>query len=167
MGLFLLKPRSREDIAPRAQGPDRKRQIGVLMGLASRDVQQHVELAALTQELQKLGWADGRNIRIDYRWGDSDADRTWASAKELVELQPDVIVAHTTSAVSALAQQTRTIPVVFVLVSDPVGNGFVEDWAKPGGNITGFTDFEMAVRGTKSGSTALTMLHSQTASFGL
>jgi putative ABC transport system substrate-binding protein len=105
-------------------------------------VEQRVELAALTQELQKLGWADGSNIRIAYRWGDSDADRTWASAKELVELQPEVIVAHTTSAVSALDQQTRTIPVVFVLVSDPVGNGFVEDWAKPGGNITGFTDFE-------------------------
>ena len=126
----------------RAQGPNRMRQLGVLMGLASSDVQQRVELAALTQELQKLGWADGHNIRIDYRWGDSDADRTWTSAKELVELQPDVIVAHTTSAASALAQQTRTIPIVFVLVSDPVGNGFVEDWAKPGGNITGFTDFE-------------------------
>jgi putative ABC transport system substrate-binding protein len=112
------------------------------MGLASNDVEQRVELAALTQELQKLGWIDGRNFRIDYRWGDSDADRTWTSAKELLELQPDVIVAHTTSAVSALAQQTRTIPIVFVLVSDPTGNGFVEDWAKPGANITGFTDFE-------------------------
>ena len=129
-------------VAAHAQGPNRVRQLGVLMGLASSDLEQRVELAALTQELQKLGWADGRNIRIDYRWGDSDADRTWTSAKELVELQPDVIVAHTTSAVSALAQQTRTIPIVFVLVSDPVGNGFVEDWAKPGGNITGFTDFE-------------------------
>lgn len=126
----------------RAQGPNRMRQLGVLMGLASSDVQQRVELAAFTQELQKLGWAEGHNIRIYYRWGDSDADRTWTSAKELVELQPDVIVAHTTSAASSLAQQTRTIPIVFVLVSDPVGNGFVEDWAKPGGNITGFTDFE-------------------------
>lgn len=125
-----------------AQGPNRMRQLGVLMGLASSDVEQRVELAALTQELEKLGWADGRNVRIYYRWGDSDADRTWTSAKELVELQPDVIVAHTTSAVSALAQQTRTIPIVFVLVSDPVGNGFVENWTKPGGNITGFIDFE-------------------------
>jgi putative ABC transport system substrate-binding protein len=129
-------------LAARTQGLNRRRQLGVLMGLASSDVQQRVELAALTQGLQKLGWADGSNIRIDCRWGDSDADRTWASAKELVELRPDVIVAHTTSAVSALAQQTRTIPIVFVLVSDPVGNGFVEDWSKPGGNITGFTDFE-------------------------
>jgi putative ABC transport system substrate-binding protein len=128
--------------AGRAQGLDRMRQLGVLMGLASNDVEQRVELVALTQELQKLGWADRSNIRINYRWGDSDADRTWASAKELVALKPDVILAHTTAAVSALAQQTRATPVVFVLVSDPVGNGFVEDWAKPGGNITGFTDFE-------------------------
>jgi putative tryptophan/tyrosine transport system substrate-binding protein len=104
-------------LAARAQAPDRVRRLGVLMGLASSDVQQRVELTALTQELQKLGWADGRNIRIYYRWGDSDADRTWTSAKELIELQPDVIVAHTTSAVSAFAQQTRTIPIVFVLVS--------------------------------------------------
>jgi putative ABC transport system substrate-binding protein len=94
-----------------------------------------------------LGWTDGRNIRIHYRWGAGDADQMWASAKELVELQPDVIVAHTTSAVSALAQQTRTIPIVFVLVSDPVGNGFVENWTKPGGNITGFTDFEPPMAG--------------------
>ena len=129
-------------LSARAQGHDRMRQIGVLMGLASNDVQQRVELTALTQALQKLGWADGRNIRIDYRWGDSEADRTWASAKELVELKPDVIVAHTTSVVSSLAQQTHTIPIVFVLVSDPVGNGFVENWTKPGGNITGFIDFE-------------------------
>jgi putative tryptophan/tyrosine transport system substrate-binding protein len=134
-------------LAARAQAPDRVRRLGVLMGLASSDVQQRVELTALTQELQKLGWADGRNIRIYYRWGDSDADRTWTAAKELIELQPDVIVAHTTSAVSAFAQQTRTIPIVFVLVSDPVGNGFVENWTKPGGNITGFTDFEPPMAG--------------------
>jgi putative tryptophan/tyrosine transport system substrate-binding protein len=134
-------------LAARAQQLDRVRRIGVLMGLASSDMQQRVELTALTQELQKLGWGDGRNVRIYYRWGDSDADRTWTSAKELIELQPDVIVAHTTSAVSALAQQTRTIPIVFVLVSDPVGNGFVENWTKPGGNITGFTDFEPPMAG--------------------
>jgi putative tryptophan/tyrosine transport system substrate-binding protein len=134
-------------LAARAQQPDRMRSLGILMGLASDDVQQRVELAALSQELQKLGWTDGRNIQIYYRWGASDADQTWTSAKELVELQPDVIVAHSTSAVSALAQQTRTVPIVFVLVSDPVGNGFVENWTKPGGNITGFTDFEPPMAG--------------------
>jgi putative tryptophan/tyrosine transport system substrate-binding protein len=134
-------------LSAHAQQPDRVRRLGVLMGLASSDVQQRVELAALTHELQKLGWTDGRNIRIHYRWGSGDADRTWTSAKELVELQPDVIVAHTTSAVSALAQETRAIPIVFVLVSDPVGNGFVENWTKPGGNITGFTNFESPMAG--------------------
>ena len=134
-------------LAARAQQPERTRRVGVLTGLPADDVQQQAELAALTQQLQKLGWSDGRNIKIYYRSGASDADQTWTSAKELIELRPDVIVAHTTSAVSALAQQTRTIPIVFVLVSDPVGNGFVENWTKPGGNITGFTDFEPPMAG--------------------
>ena len=124
-----------------AQQPERTRRVGVLTGLPADDVQQQAELAALTQQLQKLGWSDGRNIKIYYRSGASDADQTWTSAKELIELRPDVIVAHTTSAVSALAQQTRAIPIVFVLVSDPVGNGFVENWTKPGGNITGLHRF--------------------------
>ena len=97
--LSLMGAATAWPLAAHAQGPNRMRQLGVLMGLASSDVEQRVELAALAQELQKLGWAEGHNIRIDYRWGDSDADRTWTSAKELVELHPDVIVAHTTSAV--------------------------------------------------------------------
>jgi putative ABC transport system substrate-binding protein len=134
-------------LAAIAQQPDRVRRLGVLMGLASSDVQQSEELATLKEELQKLGWTDGRNMRIYTRWGASDADETWTSAKELIDLNPDVIFAHTTSAVSALAQQTRSIPIVFVLVSDPVGNGFVESWTKPGGNITGFTDFEAPMAG--------------------
>jgi putative ABC transport system substrate-binding protein len=134
-------------LAARAQQSARMRRIGVLMGLASSDVQQREELATLKEELQKLGWTDGRNILIYTRWGGSDADETWLSAKELVDLKPDVIFAHTTSAVSALAQQTRSIPIVFVLVSDPIGNGFVESWTKPGGNITGFTDFEASMAG--------------------
>ena len=83
-------------LAARAQQPDRMRRLGMLIGLASDDVQQHVELAAFSQELQKLGWTDGRNIQIYYRWGARDADQTGTSAKELAELQPDVIVAHTT-----------------------------------------------------------------------
>jgi putative tryptophan/tyrosine transport system substrate-binding protein len=145
--ITLLGSAAAWPIATRAQQPDRMRRLGILMGLASDDAQERVELAALSQELQKLGWTDGRNIQIYYRWGAGDADQAWTSAKELVELQPDVIVAHTTSAVSALAQQTRTIPIVFVLVSDPVGNGFVENWTRPGGNITGFTDFESPMAG--------------------
>jgi putative tryptophan/tyrosine transport system substrate-binding protein len=134
-------------LAARAQQPDRTRRLGVLMGLASSDVQQREELATLKEELQKLGWSDGTNARVYTRWGGSDADETWTSAKELIELKPDVIFAHTTPAVSALAQQTRSIPIVFVMVSDPVGNGFVESWTRPGGNITGFTDFEAPMAG--------------------
>jgi ABC-type uncharacterized transport system substrate-binding protein len=134
-------------LAARAQQPDRIRRLGVLMGLASGDVQQREELATFKEQLQKLGWTDGRNALIYTRWGGSDADETWTSAEELIELKPDVIFAHTTSAVSALAQQTRSIPIVFVMVSDPVGNGFVESWTRPGGNITGFTDFEAPMAG--------------------
>src|SRR4030095_13244260 len=119
-------------LAARAQQPDRIRRLGVLMGLASGDVQQREELATFKEQLQKLGWTDGRNALIYTRWGGSDADETWTSAEELIELKPDVIFAHTTSAVSALAQQTRSIPIVFVMVSDPVGNGFVESWTRPG-----------------------------------
>jgi ABC-type uncharacterized transport system substrate-binding protein len=125
-----------------AQQPDRVRRLGMLMGLASSDLQQNEESATLREELQKLGWTDGRNLRIYTRWGAGDSDETWTSAKELIDLKPDVIFAHTTPAVSALAQQTRSIPIVFVFVSDPIGNGFVESWTRPGGNITGFTDFE-------------------------
>ncbi len=138
-------------VCPRAviaQPTDRIRRIGVLMGLAETDPQQQLEVVALTRELQKLGWVDGRNVRIDYRWGAGDTYRMWESAKELVRLQPDVIVAHTTPAVAALAQETRTIPIVFVLVSDPVGSGFVESWSRPAGNITGFTNFESPMAGS-------------------
>jgi putative ABC transport system substrate-binding protein len=129
-------------LATREQQPDRVRRLGVLMGLASSDLQQSEELATLREELQKLGWTDGRNLLTYTRWGAGDADETLTSAKELIELKPDVIFAHTTPAVSALAQQTRSIPIVFVFVSDPIGNGFAESWTRPGGNITGFTDFE-------------------------
>jgi putative tryptophan/tyrosine transport system substrate-binding protein len=134
-------------LVARGQAPERPRRLGVLMGLAPPDAQQREELVALKEELQKLGWTDGRNTRIYTRWGESDADETWASANQLIDLKPDVIFAHTTSAVSALAQQTRSIPIVFVLVSDPVGNGFVQSWSRPGGNITGFTDFEASMAG--------------------
>jgi putative ABC transport system substrate-binding protein len=145
--VMLLGGAAAWPLVARAQEPDHIRRLGVLMGLASSDVQQREELATFKEELHKLGWTDGRNTRIYTRWGDSDADETWTAAKELIELKPDVIFAHTTSAVSALAQQTRSIPTVFVLVSDPVGNGFAESWSRPGGNITGFTDFEAPMAG--------------------
>jgi putative ABC transport system substrate-binding protein len=99
------------------------------------------------QGLQQLGWADGRNVRIDYRWANGDIDRMRAFAKELVELRPDVILSNTTPATAALQRETRTIPIVFVIVSDPVGAGLVASLPRPGGNITGFINIEASLGG--------------------
>ena len=118
------------------------RRIGVLMNIASDDAEAQARLAAFHQGLQQLGWTVGNNVRIDYRWGGADAERFRRGAAELVALAPDVILASATPSVQALQQATRTVPVVFAQVSDPVGMGFVESLARPGGNITGFTPSE-------------------------
>jgi putative ABC transport system substrate-binding protein len=120
----------------RAQQPERMRRIGVLMGWDERDREAQSNLAAFVQELGQLGWTDGRNLRIDYRWSNGDIDRMQIFAKELVGSAPDAILAHTTPVTAALQQETRTVPIVFVLVSDPVGEGFVAGLPRPGGNIT-------------------------------
>jgi putative ABC transport system substrate-binding protein len=133
--------------AARAQQGERMRRIGVLIGVAERDPQTAPALAVFTKGLQDLGWIDGRNIRIDYRFAAADVDRMQAFAKELVGLQPDVIVGETTPVVAALARETRTIPIVFVIVSDPVGSGFVASLPRPGGNITGFINIESSLSG--------------------
>jgi putative tryptophan/tyrosine transport system substrate-binding protein len=132
-------------LAARAQQPGRIRRIGVLMGIAESDPTRQSFVSAFTQSLADLGWRDGDNIRIDYRWGAGDNDRIRSFARELVELQPDLIVAHTTPVVAALKQQTRTIPIVFIQVSDPIGSGFIAGFAEPGGNITGFTNLESSM----------------------
>jgi ABC-type uncharacterized transport system substrate-binding protein len=124
-----------------ARTQERVRRIGVLMHLAAKDIEAQARLTAFLQGLQQLGWTDGRNVRIDTRWGASDADRRGYAA-ELVALSPDVILASTTLGMVALQQATRTVPVVFSNVADPVGAGFVESLARPGGNATGFTVFE-------------------------
>ena len=124
-------------LAARAQG-ERMRRIGVLMGIAESDPARQSFEAAFTEALQELGWSSGRNIRIEYRWGAGDAERIRDFARELVEMQLDLIVGNTTPVVAALKAQTRTIPIVFTQVSDPVGSGFIDGFAKPGGNITGF-----------------------------
>ena len=129
-------------LAARAQQPERVRRIGVLMNIASDDAEAQARLAAFHQGLQQLGWTVGNNVRIDYRWGGADAERFRRGAAELVALAPDVILASATPSVQALQQATRTVPVVFAQVSDPVGMGFVESLARPGGNITGFTPSE-------------------------
>ena len=136
-------------LAARAQG-ERVRRIGVLMGIAESDPARQSFVTAFTEALQELGWSSGRNIRIEYCWGAGDAERIRDFARELVEMQLDLIVGHTTPVVAVLKAQTRTIPIVFTQVSDPVGSGFIDGFAKPGGNITGFTNLESSM-GSKLG----------------
>ena len=132
-------------LAARAQ-LDRARRIGVLSLTAENDARVQGWLAAMRERLPELGWADG-SIRIDYRWGDGNIDRLGVVAKELVESRPDVIFAGSTPSVTAIARATRTIPIVFANVSDPIGTGLVESLARPGGNLTGFTNYEYTVGG--------------------
>jgi putative tryptophan/tyrosine transport system substrate-binding protein len=126
-------------LAARAQQPDRMRLIGVLMGFAESDPAGQSEVAAFRGGLAKRGWKEGSNLQIELRWSDIDPDRIRTYAKELVDLRPDVILSQTTVVTGALARETRTIPIVFVNVSDPIASGFAANLAHPGGNITGFT----------------------------
>jgi putative tryptophan/tyrosine transport system substrate-binding protein len=134
-------------LAARAQQSDRMRRIGVLVNLPADDPQAQVRNAALLQGLQELGWTVGRNVRIDFRWGAANAERIRRDAAELVALAPDVLLAPGTSTLEPLLQATRVVPIVFVHVADPVGGGFVESLAHPGGNTTGFTNLEYGVSG--------------------
>jgi putative ABC transport system substrate-binding protein len=134
-------------LAARAQQGGKIRRIGVLVGTAESDPQIVTDLAAFKAALAELGWIDGSNVRIEYRFAEADAERMHAIAKELVALQSDVIVVHTTPCVAALQRETSTIPIVFVVVSDPVGSGFVVSLPRPGGNITGFINIEASLSG--------------------
>jgi putative ABC transport system substrate-binding protein len=134
-------------LAARAQQPERMRRIGVLMSTAADDTESTARLTAFLQGLQQLGWTDGRNVRIDTRWGAADAERIRRLAAELIALAPDVILAPGSSTVGPLLQATRAVPIVFVVVPDPVGTGFVASLARPGGNATGFTQFEYSMSG--------------------
>jgi putative tryptophan/tyrosine transport system substrate-binding protein len=129
-------------LAAHAQQPERVRRVGVLMNLAADDPQALSRITAFVQGLQQLGWTEGRNMRIDTRWGAGDAARFHRYAEELLALAPDVILASGTPAIQALQQATRTVPIVFAVVGDPVGMGLVASLARPGGNITGFTPME-------------------------
>jgi putative ABC transport system substrate-binding protein len=131
-------------LAARAQQSERMRRIGVLIGVAD-DAQGQARLAAFRKGMQDLGWAEGRNARFDVRFTGAGAERARAYAAELVALAPDAILANSAAVVSALQQQTNTIPVVFVQVLDPVSSGFVESLARPGGNITGFSSFDFGL----------------------
>jgi ABC-type uncharacterized transport system substrate-binding protein len=127
-----------------AQQTSQMRRIGVLMGLGDEsDPRGQTRVAAFREGLQTLGWAEGRNIRIDIRWATtSDAALMQRFAKELVALQPDLILSHNTPTTATLLQQTRTIPIVFAVVSDPISAGFAQSFSRPGGNATGFTNIE-------------------------
>jgi putative tryptophan/tyrosine transport system substrate-binding protein len=134
-------------LAARAQQSDRMRRIGVLMPLAADDPEARARLAAFMQALQQLGWTDGRNMRIETRWGGLNASDTRKFAAELAALAPDVILTMSSVTVAALLQATRTIPIVFTIVVDPVGAGYVDSLARPGGNATGFTVYEYSMSG--------------------
>jgi putative tryptophan/tyrosine transport system substrate-binding protein len=138
-------------LAARAQQGERVRRIGVLMGFDENDPEGKTRLSAFTLGLAELGWIDGRNVRIDVRWAAANVDRMRTVAKELVDLQPDVIVANAPEPIAVLKWETRTIPIVFVGVSDPVGAGFVASLPRPGGNITGFINFEGSMAGKWGG----------------
>jgi putative ABC transport system substrate-binding protein len=133
--------------ATRAQTTGRVRRIGVLLAYSEGDSVAQAEFSSLVQGLAELGWIDGRNMRIEARWAGGNLERMRMFAKELVDLQPDVILAQNTPVVAALQRETRTIPIVFVIVVDPVGSGFVASLPRPGGNITGFINIEGTMAG--------------------
>ena len=134
-------------LAARAQQGERMRRIGVLMTLAADDPEGQTRLVAFVQGLQQLGWTVGRNMRIDTRWAAGDAERIRKYAAELVALSPDVILAAGGPTVGPMQQATRTVPIVFAIVTDPVGAGYVESLARPGGNTTGFMNVEYGISG--------------------
>jgi putative ABC transport system substrate-binding protein len=133
--------------AARAQQADRMRRIGVLVTIAESDPEVKAWLTAFQEGLQQLGWMQGRNIRIEYRWAAGDQDRLKTYAAELLRMAPDVLFCQGVPALVALHQKTRSLPIVFAQVSDPVRLGFVANLARPGGNVTGFANFEHAIGG--------------------
>jgi len=132
-------------LAARAQQPERKRRVGVLTNLTESDSEGQARIAAFREELRKLGWSEGREVQIEYRWTAGDSDRARVYAAELVALKPEVIFAAPSSSVVALQGETRTLPIVFAQATDPVVEGFAASIAHPGGNMTGFGNFEFAI----------------------
>ena len=134
-------------LAARAKEAERMRRIGVLMGYPEGDPQAQANVTALLRGLQDLGWVEGRNVQIDCRWAGGDPDIALTFARELIAMVPDVLVPSTNQVTRILQQQTRTIPIVFAFVGDPVGSGFAASLARPGKNITGFANFENSIGG--------------------
>jgi putative tryptophan/tyrosine transport system substrate-binding protein len=134
-------------MAVRAQQPNRIRQLGVLMSFVESDPAGQSQLKAFRASLAKFGWTESDNLKIEVRWGSADPDRMRVLAKELVDMRPDAILTAATLATSAMAHETHTIPIVFAIVADPIGNGFVASLAKPDGNMTGFTGLDPTMGG--------------------
>src|SRR5215467_304913 len=134
-------------LAALAQQRDEIRRIGVIVNVAADDTEALASIAAFKESMQQLGWSEGRNLRIDFRGAAGDPERMQAHAKELVGLQPQLILTRSTPVTAAVLKHTRTIPIVFTVVSDPVGDHFVESLARPGGNATGFTNVESSLTG--------------------
>jgi putative ABC transport system substrate-binding protein len=134
-------------LAARAQQAERMRRVGVLMSTAENDAGSKARIEAFLRGLQQLGWVDGRNVQIDTRWPAGDPDNIRRYAAELIALAPDVILATGSSTLGPLLQATRSVPIVFVIVPDPVGAGFVDSLSRPGGNVTGFLMFEYGISG--------------------
>ena len=134
-------------LAARAQQPSGMRRIGVLTAYSESDPEAQARVGAFREGLQKLGWTEGHNIRIDARWATSDAALMQRFAQELVALQPELILSSSRPTTVALLHQTRTIPIIFAIVADPVGSGFVASFPRPGGNVTGFTDIQPTIAG--------------------
>ena len=131
--------------AAQAQQAERTRRIGVLMGYAEDDPKAQSRLAAFKKRLNALGWTEGNNLQIDTRWAGGDVNRAAGFAKELLVSQPEVILSNTTPVTAALHRETKKVPLVFVIVSDPIGSGFVESLSRPGGNVTGFINLESSL----------------------
>lgn len=144
--VFLSAALATRSIPTNAQQATRLRTVGVLMGLED-DEQTQARVKVIEQGLAKRGWIVGKNLRIEYRFAAGDAERMLSLSKELVALHPDVIIGHSTPVVAALLQVTQAIPIVFVVVTDPVGSGFVTSLARPSGNVTGFTNLQPTITG--------------------
>ena len=134
-------------VAARVQQGERMRRVGVLVGFAESDPELPARLAAFRHSLERLGWKEGQNVRIEYRWGAGDPTRMRAHAKQLIDTTPDVLVAESTPATAALQAETQTTPIVFLQAGNPVGSGFVTSFARPGGNLTGFTNYAPTMGG--------------------
>src|SRR5215475_1623745 len=129
-------------VASRAQQAERLQRVGVLMGYAETDTAAQSQVAALRQELRRLGWEEERNIRIDVRFPGSDADRVRAALSDLMSLKPDVLVSNSNFVTAVVRTEVRTIPIIFLTVADPIGSGFVNNEARPNANVTGFANWE-------------------------